>query len=120
MIPAFEANLEDIKEGEKFSFLIEADHAYGQHDPEAVVEIPIQQFEVDGKLNEEAVEPGRQLSVQDQQGRVFHGIVQKADDTNVTVDFNHPMAGTDLYFSGVVRTIREATESELNHGHTHE
>ncbi len=120
MIPAFEANLEDKTEGDEFGFLIEAAHAYGLHEPQAVVDIPLQQFAVDGKVDAASVIPGRQLSVKDPQGRTYHGVVQKSDDKQVTVDFNHPMAGTDLYFSGVVRTVRDATASELDHGHAHE
>lgn len=120
MIPAFEENLEDKQEGDEFSFLIEAANAYGLFEDEAVVQIPVQQFAVDGKVAEESIEPGKQLTVQDQQGQSYHGVVQSSDGDNVTVDFNHPMAGTDLYFSGVIRTVRTATESELDHGHAHE
>ena len=120
MIPAFEANLEDKQEGDEFSFLIEAANAYGLFEDEAVVQIPVQQFAVDGKVAEESIEPGKHLTVQDQQGQSYHGVVQSSDGENVTVDFNHPMAGTDLHFSGVIRTVRTATESELDHGHAHE
>ncbi|NND04824.1 MAG: peptidylprolyl isomerase [Saprospiraceae bacterium] len=120
MIPAFEANLENTQEGDEFSFLIEAANGYGLFEDEAVVQIPLQQFAQDGKVSEESIQVGRQLTVQDQQGQTYHGVVQSADSENVTVDFNHPMAGTDLYFTGVVRTVRDATESELDHGHAHE
>ena len=30
------------------------------------------------------------------------------------MDFNHPMAGLDLYFSGKIVEVREATENELS------
>jgi FKBP-type peptidyl-prolyl cis-trans isomerase SlyD len=35
------------------------------------------------------------------------------------MDFNHPMAGIDLYFSGHVESVRVATPEELDHGHVH-
>jgi FKBP-type peptidyl-prolyl cis-trans isomerase SlyD len=35
------------------------------------------------------------------------------------MDFNHPLAGEALSFSGVVIDVREATEEELDHGHVH-
>ena len=37
-------------------------------------------------------------------------------DEDVTVDFNHPMAGKTLLFSGRVLSVREATEQELKEG----
>jgi FKBP-type peptidyl-prolyl cis-trans isomerase SlyD len=35
------------------------------------------------------------------------------------MDFNHPLAGTDLHFSVEVLDVREATQEELDHGHVH-
>jgi FKBP-type peptidyl-prolyl cis-trans isomerase SlyD len=35
------------------------------------------------------------------------------------MDFNHPLAGTDLHFTGIVLDVREATEDEITHGHVH-
>ena len=32
------------------------------------------------------------------------------------MDFNHPMAGKTLHFSGKVESVREASEKELNEG----
>jgi FKBP-type peptidyl-prolyl cis-trans isomerase SlyD len=37
----------------------------------------------------------------------------------VKMDFNHPLAGRDLTFTGIVHSIREATAEELDHGHVH-
>jgi FKBP-type peptidyl-prolyl cis-trans isomerase SlyD len=35
------------------------------------------------------------------------------------MDFNHPLAGDDLFFKGKIVDVREATEEELTHGHIH-
>ncbi|PIX95219.1 MAG: peptidylprolyl isomerase, partial [Ignavibacteria bacterium CG_4_10_14_3_um_filter_37_18] len=40
-------------------------------------------------------------------------------DEQITVDFNHPLAGEDLTFDVELLTIRDATEEELAHGHAH-
>jgi FKBP-type peptidyl-prolyl cis-trans isomerase SlyD len=40
-------------------------------------------------------------------------------NTYVEMDFNHPLAGTDLKFEGEIVGIREATKEELAHGHAH-
>jgi len=38
---------------------------------------------------------------------------------HVKMDFNHPLAGTDLHFVGEVLGVRPATKDELDHGHVH-
>jgi FKBP-type peptidyl-prolyl cis-trans isomerase SlyD len=35
------------------------------------------------------------------------------------MDFNHPLAGTDLLFDVEVLDVREATSDEIDHGHVH-
>jgi FKBP-type peptidyl-prolyl cis-trans isomerase SlyD len=35
------------------------------------------------------------------------------------MDFNHPMAGNTLHFTGKVVEVREATSEEISHGHAH-
>jgi FKBP-type peptidyl-prolyl cis-trans isomerase SlyD len=49
----------------------------------------------------------------------MHGKIVEVDSENVKMDFNHPLAGTDLHFQGEILDIREATEDELAHGHVH-
>ena len=36
------------------------------------------------------------------------------------MDFNHPLAGNNLHFKGMVLSIREATDEEIQHDHVHE
>jgi FKBP-type peptidyl-prolyl cis-trans isomerase SlyD len=120
MIPAFEGNLEQKSEGDDFAFGIEAEEAYGLYDEQAVANIPMSEFAVDGKVDPESIELGRSLGLQDAQGNSYQGIIVETDEESVTVDFNHPMAGIDLYFTGKIVSIREATASELDHGHVHE
>ena len=35
------------------------------------------------------------------------------------MDFNHPMAGVNLFFAGEITGVREASEDEMLHGHVH-
>jgi len=49
----------------------------------------------------------------------LNGIVLHVDEEHVRMDFNHPLAGNDLYFKGSVVDIREATDDEIRHGHVH-
>ncbi len=56
---------------------------------------------------------GNSIPMQDAQGNRLNGIVLELTDENVKMDFNHPLAGEDLHFSGAVLAVREASEDEL-------
>ena len=47
------------------------------------------------------------------------GEVIEIGDETVKMDFNHPLAGEALNFTGSVLAVREATAEELDHGHVH-
>ncbi|SMO74325.1 FKBP-type peptidyl-prolyl cis-trans isomerase SlyD [Saccharicrinis carchari] len=113
MLQMFEEKLDGLKAGDNFSFKLTSEEAYGEINPEAKVEIPRNIFEVDGKVDEELIKVGNMVPMQDAQGNRLNGIVLEVTDQNVKMDFNHPLAGDDLYFSGSVSNVREATESEL-------
>jgi FKBP-type peptidyl-prolyl cis-trans isomerase SlyD len=55
----------------------------------------------------------------DGDGNRLNGIVLNVSDSNVKMDFNHPLSDEDLFFAGTVVEIRDATEEELSHGHIH-
>jgi FKBP-type peptidyl-prolyl cis-trans isomerase SlyD len=38
----------------------------------------------------------------------------------VTLDANHPLAGQELTFDVTVKSVRDATQEELDHGHVHQ
>ncbi len=120
MIPAFEENLESKAEGENFAFGIPAEEGYGLYDDRAIANIPLKDFERDGKINPEDVALGKSVNLQDHQGNQYTGRITEIENEMVKIDFNHPMAGIDLHFTGEIVNVREATESELDHGHVHE
>ncbi len=120
MLPEFERNLAGLKEGDRFSFGIKAADAYGEFDPSALAEVPMQVFTgPDGKVQEGLLQVGRILPMSDNHGNRMNGMVAKVGLETVTLDFNHPMAGTDLWFTGHVQSVRDATKVELEHGHVH-
>jgi FKBP-type peptidyl-prolyl cis-trans isomerase SlyD len=57
--------------------------------------------------------------MKDQDGNPLRGEVIKVEQDLVYMDFNHPMAGFDLYFTGKVLEVREASPEEIAHGHVH-
>ena len=119
MIPAFEENIKGLSPKNSFSFGIEAKKAYGLSQEAAIVEIPIETFKIKDDIDKKRLRPGRVITIQDKKGKKRTGRIIKTQLTSVTIDFNHPMAGQNLYFSGEIISVRNVTESELEHGHVH-
>jgi FKBP-type peptidyl-prolyl cis-trans isomerase SlyD len=115
----FETNLNGKSKGDKFDFRIKCDNAYGAHDPEYIATIPKTAFMVEGKFDAERVRVGEELPMMDAEGNQLFGFVLEVGEENVSMDFNHPLAGHDLHFSGEVMDVREATAEEISHGHVH-
>jgi len=113
LLPAFERHLRGLKEGESFSFALPPDEAYGPHQEDNVVPVPIDVFKIGGILQEDLMEPGKYVNLTDDQGNSHNGKVVERKGDHVKVDFNHAMAGKALFFRGVVLHIREATSEEL-------
>jgi FKBP-type peptidyl-prolyl cis-trans isomerase SlyD len=114
MIPAFEEQLVGKKSGEKFEISIPAASGYGEINEEAVVELPLDIFKVDGKVDDALLTPGNSVPMMSAHGQRMDGIVVSVEGETVTMDFNHPLAGEDLHFSGEILEVRAATEDELS------
>lgn len=114
MLPKFEQNLNGLETGDSFDFTISNEEAYGPYDDEAVIELERAVFEIDGKLDEEMVFEGNVVPLMDSEGNRLQAQVVSVNDTHITVDLNHPLAGENLHFKGKVIEVREATEEELN------
>lgn len=119
MIPKFEEELEGKEPGEEFSFGLDKEEAYGDYNEDAVITVPISTFMVEGNLAEDLLQEGRRIPMRDQQGNQLNGTVKEVKKEEVVMDFNHPLAGVDLYFTGEIKEVREASESEVEHGHVH-
>ena len=119
LLEAFENNLSDLITGDSFSFSIPCDQAYGEQSDKAIVDLPIDAFYVNGELDKELVQIGNVIPMRDQSGRRLNGTVKEISTETVKMDFNHPLAGDDLHFSGKVEDIRDATPEEIAHGHIH-
>ena len=108
MIPGFEEELMGAEKGERRTFTLEPERAYGEKIAEAVQQIPSEMF---GDITPE---PGMTLM-----SDVGPFNVVSVDGDTVTVDFNHKLAGETLQFSVEVVDVRPATEEEIAHGHAH-
>ena len=110
IIPGLESALVGMSKDESGDILVKAVDGYGEIDPEAQQKHPIENFEgidlVEGMTLYGQGEGGQQIPV----------MVKSFDENEVTIDFNHPLAGKDLMFSVTVLSVREATEDEMASG----
>ncbi len=113
MLPKFETQLAGLAEGENFTIKLNKNEAYGDVNEEAVVELPRNVFFVDGKFDDELIKVGNAVPMMSSNGQRLNGMVLEVTDETVRMDFNHPLAGEDLHFSGQVIGVREASDMEL-------
>lgn len=117
LLPKFESFVEGKEPGETFEFTLSPEEGYGTFEPERLVKIPKEAFMIDGKVREDLLVVGKMIPMMNDAGQVMNGVVYEVEDSSVTMDFNHPMAGKTLNFSGKVVSVRDATEKELQKGH---
>jgi len=113
LLPFFEANISSLRMGDVFEFAADSEKAYGEKREEMIVNVPVAVFETDGKLNEDICQIGNEVPMVDTEGNPLNGIITEITDTYVKMDFNHPMAGVNLYFTGKIVGVRDATDEEI-------
>ena len=107
IIPGLDKGIEGLKIGDKKQIKISSKDAYGPLLPEAVQEVPKEQFPKDLKL-----EVGMQLAAQGPQGTI-PVVIKEVGENSIKVDFNHPLAGKDLTFDVDVIDVKEATPEDM-------
>lgn len=93
MIKGFDAGVQGMAVGEKKTIQIPAAEAYGERDPEAIIEFPANQIPADMKL-----EAGMQLTLRNQYGQPVPVVVMEVKEEVVLLDANHSLAGKELIF----------------------
>ena len=117
MIRPLETAIDGLEAGGEFYVTVKADEAFGPRDPEQIVTLEKDIFEVDGKFDNEAITPGAVLPMMTADGYRINGVVEEVTDTHVKMDFNHPLAGKDVRFKGKIIVVRDATPEELQPVH---
>ena len=113
LLPAFEAELLGKEPGDGFDFVIPVDEAYGRVNPDLQMTLPKETFFVDGVFDEEMVHTGAILPMLTADGQQVEGEVVDVWDGGVDMDFNHPLAGEALRFTGEVVEVRDPDADEL-------
>ena len=114
IIPGLEAHLGGLAIGESLQVTVAAKDAYGEFDPEQIVDIPLDEFP-----EEICVEPGVELEMKDQDGDMLFARILSVGKSRAKLDFNHPLAGKELTFDVTIVALRLPTPEELEHGHVH-
>lgn len=103
LLPGFEQSLFGLKAGDKRSIVLEAANAFGPHNPDNIQIMRRGLFSRDMQLA-----PGVVVSFADKSKAELPGVIMAVDDNDVTVDFNHPLAGKDLTFQVEIINVVDA------------
>ncbi|MDN0043188.1 FKBP-type peptidyl-prolyl cis-trans isomerase [Mediterraneibacter glycyrrhizinilyticus] len=93
MIRGFDAAVADMEVGQIVDVHLMPEEAYGMPDPNAIFTIEIAQLP-----GSEELEAGQQVYLTNQYGQPFPVKVTAKDETTITFDANHEMAGKELNF----------------------
>jgi FKBP-type peptidyl-prolyl cis-trans isomerase SlyD len=113
IFPRIEEALQDKKIGETVVVRLRPDEAFGEYDSELI--------RVESLDNlPEGVEVGIALeSAEESEDEFVLYRVTDITGDQVTLDGNHPLAGSDLVFTCTVTAVRPAGAEEIRHGHIH-
>lgn len=100
LLPGFEATLFGFKAGDKRTVTVVPENAFGQPNPQNVQVMPRSQF-ADMELSE-----GLLVIFNDAANAELPGVVKAFDDAQVTIDFNHPLAGKTLSFEVEILAVK--------------
>lgn len=93
LIPGFEKAVIGMEPGQKKSVNIPMNEAYGPHRDDMLIEVKKEEFP-------EHITPevGLQLQLSQPNGKSIDVIITDMEDSKVTLDANHPLAGKNLIF----------------------
>lgn len=100
LLPGFEQALFGLKGGDRRTLRVEPEQGFGQPNVQNVQVMPRNQFE-GMELSE-----GLLIIFNDAANAELPGIVKEFDDNQVTIDFNHPLAGKTLTFDVEIIEVR--------------
>lgn len=121
-LAAFDAGLLGKAAGDSFEFSIDSENGYGEYDAQKVQELDRGIF---AEAPEGTLVKGNTLPMQYNDPsnpagiQTIYGTIAELKEEVVVMDFNHPLAGQNLNFTGTILEVREATNVELEHGHAH-
>ncbi|NLJ11711.1 FKBP-type peptidyl-prolyl cis-trans isomerase [Denitrificimonas caeni] len=100
LLPGFERALFGLKAGDKRSFQIPPEQGFGIPNEQNLQTMPRTQFD------SMDLDYGVLVIFKDAAGGEMPGVVKEFDDQQVTIDFNHPLAGKVITFDVEIFTVQ--------------
>lgn len=114
LLPKLEEAFEGKAKGDDFEVTLPPEQAYGVRVEDATQRIPIKHLLTKAKR----YRPGMAVKVNTSDGP-RDVVITKVGKFNVDVDTNHPLAGVVVTFKVEIEDIRDATDEEISHRHSH-
>lgn len=112
ILPGLERALDGKNAGEQVQVSIDPADAFGKRREDLQQVVPREKLAQIGEL-----EVGMQLRATTDSGDLLVMTIVDLDESTVTVDGNHQLAGVTLHFDVTVRDVREATPEEISERH---
>jgi FKBP-type peptidyl-prolyl cis-trans isomerase SlpA len=97
LAPVLERCLIDLPVGERTVFLLEAEQAFGPHNPQLMQRFTRNELPDPGELREMAL-----IEFKAPNGAAYTGLVRELTEEWALIDFNHPLAGRAIRFEAEV------------------
>ena len=95
LLKKFDEAVIGLSVGDKKTITLSPEDAYGQPVPEAVQNVPKEAF--GGEIDK--LQVGGSVQGQNKEGRPLVGKVEAINESDVTLNLNHPLAGESLNFN---------------------
>ncbi len=103
LLPGFERVLFGLKDGDKRTFEILPEQGFGTPNEQNLQMMPRGQFD------SMELDYGVLVIFKDAAGGEMPGVVKEFNDQQVTIDFNHPLAGKVITFDVEIITVQNST-----------
>lgn len=101
LTPQFEACLLGLRAGDKKSFTLPPEDAFGLSNPDNIHHMDRSKFDA-----ETPAEEGMIITFAQSNGGEIPGIIREVAGNSVTVDFNHPLAGLTVVFDVEILDVK--------------
>ena len=114
IVVGLEEALEGKAVGEQIKVAVSPEKGYGIYDPSQLQIVSKDDFPPGAELDQ-----GAQYYAESADGQPMPFTILNVEGEDITIDFNHVLAGEVLNFEVIISAIRAASGEEIAHGHAH-